>query len=241
MYRTLVDVGTLAARLHDPTWIVLDCRFDLGKPSWGETAYATGHIENARYLHLERDLSSPATASTGRHPLPDPDTFAARAGALGVGPDTQVVVYDQGNGMYASRAWWVLRWLGHADVAVLSGGLAAWTAAGHALTAATPAIMPRVFHAAPDAALIASKGVPEEKALATLLEGAAARAQSAVASEDFAGAMRALAELRPAVDAFFDKVTVNDADPALRLNRLKLLSGLRRATRAVADFGAIAG
>lgn len=97
------------------------------------------------------------------------------------------------------------------------------------------------FDAAPDAALIASKGVPEEKALATLLESAAARAQSAVASEDFAGAMKALAELRPAVDAFFDKVTVNDADPALRLNRLKLLSGLRRATRAVADFGAIAG
>ena len=152
MYRTLVDVGALAARLHDPTWIVLDCRFDLGKPSWGETAYATGHIENARYLHLERDLSSPATASTGRHPLPDPDAFAARAGALGVGPGTQVVVYDQGNGMYAARAWWVLRWLGHADVAVLSGGLAAWTAAGHALSTATPAITPRTFRAAPDAA-----------------------------------------------------------------------------------------
>ena len=81
----------------------------------------------------------------------------------------------------------------------------------------------------------------EEKALAALLDSASARAQDAVAREDFASAMKALAELRPAVDAFFDKVTVNDADPALRLNRLKLLSGLRHATRAVADFGAIAG
>ncbi len=97
------------------------------------------------------------------------------------------------------------------------------------------------FDGAPDAALIASKGLAEEKALATLLDSASVRAQDAVAKEDFAGAMKALAELRPAVDAFFDKVTVNDADPALRLNRLKLLSGLRRATRSVADFGAIAG
>ena len=97
------------------------------------------------------------------------------------------------------------------------------------------------FDGAPDAALIASKGLTEEKALAALLDSASARAQDAVAKEDFAGAMKALAELRPAVDAFFDKVTVNDADPALRLNRLKLLSGLRRATRSVADFGAIAG
>ena len=97
------------------------------------------------------------------------------------------------------------------------------------------------FDGAPDASLIASKGLPEEKALAALLGTASQSAQTAIAQEDFAGAMKALAELRPAVDAFFDKVTVNDADPALRANRLKLLSGLRQATRAVADFGAIAG
>jgi glycyl-tRNA synthetase beta chain len=97
------------------------------------------------------------------------------------------------------------------------------------------------FDGALDAALIQAKGVPEEKALAALLETASAQAQAAIAKEDFAGAMKALAALRPAVDAFFDKVTVNDADAALRLNRLKLLSGLRHATRAVADFGAIAG
>jgi glycyl-tRNA synthetase beta chain len=97
------------------------------------------------------------------------------------------------------------------------------------------------FDGALDTALIQAKGVPEEKALAALLETASAQAQAAIAKEDFAGAMKALAALRPAVDAFFDKVTVNDADPALRANRLKLLNGLRHATRAVADFGAIAG
>lgn len=97
------------------------------------------------------------------------------------------------------------------------------------------------FDGAPDHALVHDKGLPEEKALAALLESASAHAHDAIVKEDFAGAMKALAELRPAVDAFFDKVTVNDADPALRANRLKLLSGLRRATRAVADFGAIAG
>ncbi len=97
------------------------------------------------------------------------------------------------------------------------------------------------FDGALDAALIQAKGVPEEKALAALLETALGQALAAIGTEDFAGAMKALAALRPAVDAFFDKVTVNDADPALRANRLKLLNGLRHATRAVADFGAIAG
>lgn len=97
------------------------------------------------------------------------------------------------------------------------------------------------FDGTPDASLIEAKGLPEEKALATLLGTASADARAAIAREDFAAAMKALAALRPAVDAFFDKVTVNDSDPALRLNRLKLLSGLRGATRAVADFGAIAG
>lgn len=97
------------------------------------------------------------------------------------------------------------------------------------------------FDGAPDQALMQAKGLPEEKALAALLDTATTQAQAAILREDFSGAMKALAALRPAVDAFFDRVTVNDADPALRANRLKLLNGLRRATRAVADFSAIAG
>ncbi|MGY6248488.1 glycine--tRNA ligase subunit beta [Bosea thiooxidans] len=97
------------------------------------------------------------------------------------------------------------------------------------------------FAAAPDLHLIADAGLIEEKALAVSLAQATPKAEAAVAAEDYEGAMAALAEIRPAVDAFFDKVTVNDPDPALRANRLKLLNQLRQATRAVADFDRIAG
>ena len=97
------------------------------------------------------------------------------------------------------------------------------------------------FAAAPELQLIAEAGLIEEKALAVALAQATPKAEAAVAAEDYEGAMAALAEIRPAVDAFFDRVTVNDPDPALRANRLKLLNQLRQATRAVADFDRIAG
>lgn len=97
------------------------------------------------------------------------------------------------------------------------------------------------FAGAADLGLIAQAGLIEEKGLAVALAQATPKAEAAVAAEDYEGAMAALADLRPAVDAFFDKVTVNDPDPALRANRLRLLNQLRAATRAVADFGRIAG
>jgi glycyl-tRNA synthetase beta chain len=96
------------------------------------------------------------------------------------------------------------------------------------------------FDGAPDAALLHA-GQPEEKVLAEVMAVAERHAREHVAREDFEGAMRALAQLRPAVDAFFEVVTVNADDPALRLNRLRLLSQLRRATRTVADFSRIGG
>lgn len=99
----------------------------------------------------------------------------------------------------------------------------------------------RAYDGAPDAALVHAKGEPEERALFSLLQSASAHARDHVAREDYAGAMKALAELRPAVDAFFDKVTVNAADPALRENRLKILAELRAATASVADFSKIEG
>lgn len=96
----------------------------------------------------------------------------------------------------------------------------------------------RSFAGAPEAALLK---LPEEKALAVAVAAAKREASAAVAKEDFAGAMSAIAKLRPAVDAFFDKVHVNDDDKAVRENRLKLLNEIREATRAVADFSKIAG
>ncbi|MGQ3356559.1 MAG: glycine--tRNA ligase subunit beta [Phreatobacter sp.] len=99
----------------------------------------------------------------------------------------------------------------------------------------------RAYDGAPDAALVHDKGEPEERALFALLQSASAHARDHVRREDYAGAMKALAELRPAVDAFFDKVTVNAEDPALRENRLKILAELRAATATVADFSKIEG
>lgn len=133
-FRTLVDVDTLAAHLDDPNWVVLDCRFELTRPTWGEEGFASGHIPGAQYAHLDRDLAAPQTETSGRHPLPTPEVFAALARRWGINETTQLVVHDQGNGVYAARAWWLFRWLGHESVAVLRGGLAAWTLSARALT-----------------------------------------------------------------------------------------------------------
>jgi thiosulfate/3-mercaptopyruvate sulfurtransferase len=144
-FSTLIEVPEFAGIAAEPQVAVLDCRFDLTKPTWGEEQFALGHIPRARYLHLDRDLSSVVTPQTGRHPLPDPDRLARTLGSLGVGNDSQVIVYDQGNGMYAARAWWLLRWLGHQRVAVLNGGFTAWSQLGGAVTAETPAAPVKTF------------------------------------------------------------------------------------------------
>ncbi len=109
---------------------VFDCSFDLADTEAGRRAYLAGHVPGARYLHLDADLSAAKTGRNGRHPLPAREAFAERLAALGVNAGDQVVVYDGSGGMYAARAWWMLRWAGHRAVAVLDGGLAAWRAAG---------------------------------------------------------------------------------------------------------------
>ena len=140
-FGTLISSADLAA-MQPPGIVLFDCRFDLTRPQWGAGAYAELHLPGAHYLHLERDLSAPVTAQSGRHPLPDRAEFARRLGSWGVDADTQVVAYDQGNGMYAARLWWMLRWLGHRKAAVLDGGLSAWREAGFELTSAPAAARP---------------------------------------------------------------------------------------------------
>ena len=136
-FKTLIDAATLqtliGARPSPPALVVLDCRFDLTAPDAGERAYLAGHIPTARYVDLNRDLSDPVSAASGRHPLPSPDRLAARFDALGIREHSQVVVYDEVNGSFAARAWWLLRWLGHNRAAVLNGGMKAWRAAGGAI------------------------------------------------------------------------------------------------------------
>jgi thiosulfate/3-mercaptopyruvate sulfurtransferase len=138
MYQTLIDCETVARHINAPNWVIVDCRFDLMQPQAGLTAYVAGHIPGALYADLEQGLSGPVTAESGRHPLPDPATFAQRLGRWGIGNASQVVVYDAGNGAYAVRLWWMLRWLGHQAVALLDGGFSAWQVAGLPLSQEIP-------------------------------------------------------------------------------------------------------
>jgi len=109
--------------------LVFDCRFSLMDKQAGRLSYEAGHIPGARFADLEQDLSSPGGVR-GRHPLPDREALAARFRAWGINDDSPLVCYDQNSGAFAARFWWLARWLGHRDVAVLEGGLDAWLAAG---------------------------------------------------------------------------------------------------------------
>jgi thiosulfate/3-mercaptopyruvate sulfurtransferase len=146
-FTTLIDAATLDSQLERDDLALFDCRFELGNVHWGEAEFAQAHLPGAQYLHLDRDLSGPITATSGRHPLPDPDTLARRLGALGVDANCQFVAYDQGSGAYAARLWWLARWLGLSRVAVLDGGIAAWRAAGLPLETVVRAPVPRTLTA----------------------------------------------------------------------------------------------
>ena len=126
-YTTLISTAALSA---DHNFAVIDTRFDLAHPDLGLAEYRAGHIPGAVYAHLDRDLSGPKTGRNGRHPLPDMVAFAVLLGRWGIRPGVQVVVYDQTDGLYASRLWWMVRSLGHDAVAVLDGGWAKWQREG---------------------------------------------------------------------------------------------------------------
>ena len=129
MYTTLISVNELAAKLDDDNWVIVDCSFALGDTEAGRAHYEAHHIPGAVYAHLDEDLSGPPVTDAGRHPLPTPEAMRATFGRWGIGPQTQVVAYDNRNGVYAARLWWMLRYMGHEAVAVLDGGWAAWETA----------------------------------------------------------------------------------------------------------------
>lgn len=141
-HTTLVSTAELAAHLDDPAWVVFDCRHDLAKPESGALEYAQAHIPGARFLHLDRDLAAAPTGKNGRHALPEPQAFMRRLGAAGVTANSQIVAYDAKIGVYASRLWWMLRWLGHEKVAVLDGGYAKWKSEGRPLTGDVSPVVP---------------------------------------------------------------------------------------------------
>jgi thiosulfate/3-mercaptopyruvate sulfurtransferase len=168
----LIQVEVLAQQIDDPRLRLFDCRFELLKPDAGRDWYETGHLPGAIYADLDRNLSAPRTPASGRHPLPTPAAFQSWLRQCGVNEDSRIVAYDAGNGMYAARLWWMMRWVGHEGVAVLEGGLGRWTALGLPVERGGPAHRPGNFVARPRPELVADASA--------VLAAAGSRAQRVV-------------------------------------------------------------
>ncbi len=141
-YTTLISASDLKIQRAHPDTVILDCRSELTDPRAGATAYAAGHIPGAQHadadVHLSDKAPGPHGEFRGRHPLPSKESFIEQLRNWGIHSNSQVIVYDAHGGMFASRVWWMLRWVGHAKVALLDGGLAAWLAADGVLATDIP-------------------------------------------------------------------------------------------------------
>lgn len=146
-YTTVIDAGTLAQHLHRADWIVFDCRFELSRPEAGRESYIRGHVPKAFFLDIQDDLSALPTGTNGRHPLPKAERLIKQISHYGCDNDAQIVIYDGGNGIFAARLWWMLRWIGHPHAAVLDGGLPVWMDVCTELTDEIPAPRHSTFHA----------------------------------------------------------------------------------------------
>ena len=152
----LISATQLQQRLHQPDLLILDCRFALDDPAYGQRSFVQGHIPGAQYADLERDLSGPIHKGvTGRHPLPDATQLLQRLREWGLNDDSEVVLYDDGPGAFAARAWWLLAWLGKRDgVYLLDGGLKAWREASGELSQDPATSGAGDFTGSPDATLL---------------------------------------------------------------------------------------
>jgi thiosulfate/3-mercaptopyruvate sulfurtransferase len=145
---TLVSTDLLAAHLQ-AGWVIVDCRYDLKDPTRGREQYGAAHIPGAVYASLSHDMAAAPTGTNGRHPIPTPEAMAETFSRLGIGRGAQVVAYDQDNGMYASRLWWMLRYMGHDAVAVLDGGWTKWTREGRPTRTGEESPSPSTFSGTP--------------------------------------------------------------------------------------------
>ncbi|WP_040259529.1 sulfurtransferase [Pseudomonas massiliensis] len=154
----LITPTALYQRLEEPGLVILDCRASLEDLDYGRRSYAQGHIEGARLADLERDLSGKVVKNvTGRHPLPSPGYLLERFQDWGIDADSDVVLYDDGPGIYAARAWWLLVWLGKRNgLYLLDGGLKAWHRACGALSLNPPSTKRGHLSGKPDPDLVAT-------------------------------------------------------------------------------------
>lgn len=134
----LISTQSLADEIEARRCVVFDCRHDLLDMERGARRYAAGHIVSACFASMERNLARAKTGSNGRHPLPSPNAFADFLAGCGVTENSLVVAYDDSGGQYAARLWWLTRWIGLRQVAVLDGGLPKWIAEGRAIVRDAP-------------------------------------------------------------------------------------------------------
>ncbi|MGD6803279.1 sulfurtransferase [Rossellomorea vietnamensis] len=113
---------------------ILDCRYKLGEPHYGKTLFQEAHIPGAVYFDLEEDLSGEIKVHGGRHPLPDIADFVQKLQNAGITNTTKVIAYDSGEGAFAARCWWMLKYLGHKKAFILNGGFEAWKNGGFEVT-----------------------------------------------------------------------------------------------------------
>ena len=133
MYNTLIEAGTVYKHLAGPDWTFVDCQYDLADKNAGYRSYLAGHIPGAVYASLHKDLSGQPDTDYGRHPVPSRGALETTFSTMGISNHKQVVAYDNSGGTFAARLWWLLNYAGHTRVAVLDGGLNAWTQAGYNL------------------------------------------------------------------------------------------------------------
>lgn len=157
-YSSLVSAEITLEHLENPDWRIIDCQFDLKDKNLGYNNYKTGHIPGAIYADLDKDLSSPVTGVSGRHPLPSPEKICQTFGQWGIDTDTQVVVYDNVFGSFAARLWWLLKWMGHTKVAVLNGGLQYWKQMHYPLSKDTPNPKTTNFQPTPNMQMVVDAG-----------------------------------------------------------------------------------
>ena len=211
MSDVLISVEELQSRLGDPRLRIADVRFDLADTTKGEAAYRGAHLPGAIYAHLDRDLSDHDRSGLGRHPLPASATFARWLSRIAYAPDQAWIVYDDGNGSFAARLWWMLRAIGHHDVRVLDGGYAAWVAANAPLTDAVPACVPTSVDLAFDEAAIA--GFDEVEALRN---DASRRLVDARAAPRFRGEIEPLDPVAGHVPGAINRPFADNLDPGGR-------------------------
>ena len=150
----LINTENLSTHLRDPAWVIFDCRHDLFDLAKGERQYREGHIPGAHFASVDTDLSGEKNGTNGRHPLPSPAAFTAFLARHGVSNASTIVAYDDVGGQFASRLWWMARWIGLTNVLLLDGGISKWVADGRALSTDVPAPAPTPLRGEADPLLL---------------------------------------------------------------------------------------